>query len=104
MLTAVYIPLPSRICAPPVTVSTCASREIQIADRPAKFLTNALPFVGPRSNKVVDNASDTVAVLETALTANTVFSGIPDSGLMIWPAESFPSKLGAVCYEGDTLP
>src|SRR5271169_2160617 len=60
----VYKPLPSRICGPPVIVSTCASCEIQIAETSVILLINALPFVGPSSSRVVDKASDTVAVLE----------------------------------------
>ena len=67
------------------------------------FLTKALPFVGPRSSKVVDNASDADAVFETALTAKSVFKGNPVSGSMMCPAEPFPSKLGAVCSDVDTL-
>jgi hypothetical protein len=75
-----------------------------MAETSAILLIKALPFIGPRSSKVVDNASDTDAVFDTALTANAVFRGIPVSGSMIWPAESFPSKLEAVCSDVDTLP
>ena len=42
--------------------------------------------------------------LKTTLTASAIFSGLPVPGSIMWPAESFPSKLAAVCSEVDTLP
>src|SRR6202163_1945863 len=47
-----YSLLPKKICRPPITVSTCASWEIQTAEASALPLISALPFVGPRSSKI----------------------------------------------------
>src|SRR5437870_4561077 len=59
----------SRICGPLEAASTCPSGEIQIAAVPSMALTNSLPFFGPNSNRVVESASEAVAVFATALTA-----------------------------------
>src|SRR2546421_12349647 len=93
----------SRICGPLEAASTCPSGEIQIAAVPGMALTNSLPFFGPNSNRVVESASEAVAVFATALTAMAVFTRKPLSGSIMWAAESFSSKISAVCLEDVTL-
>ena len=65
----VYDPLFSNILGPLDTCSIWPSGETQIADTVGMPLTKALPLSGPSSSKVVESASDAVAVLATTLTA-----------------------------------
>ena len=82
---------------------TSPAGEIQIAAVSGIELTRRCPFSGPTRNRVVERASEAVAVFATALTATVVLTGAPVSGSMMCPAELIPIRLAGVCSEVETL-
>jgi hypothetical protein len=101
-LSFFYIPRCNKICGPLDAVSDCPLGETQIAAASSIVLTSALPLSGPIKSKVVESASEAVAVFAITLTENSVLEGVAVSGSTICPAELLPRKLG-VCSEVETL-